>query len=646
MKIQSLTLSSTFSLILCLFCLSGCSSDFGSVSNDPTETAMHIQGVVHGGQQPIIGSRVYMYAADTSAYSGAAHSLLTAATGNTDSNGNHYVLTDASGNFNLDGNYACTPNTQVYLYSAGGSTQNNGTEGTGSDNTAIGLLAVVGNCASANPSASFPNTIFVYMNEVSTIAAVYALAGFATDATHIGSPGATTGHSLATVGIANAFNNALNITNQATGAVLSTTPAGNGTVPVTSINTLADILAACINSSTASSSGCTTLFANALSRGTTGTAPTDTVAAAINIAHNPGTNVSSLLKLVTEVAPFQPTLSSANDFTLGIQYSGSFSDPYNIAIDASGNAWFVDYKKAGITELNPLGALMPNEPSTGYGTSQTSGLVNLAFDVSGNLWAEDYAANSFVEFSGSGSVLSTYSNVLNAPWAIATDGTGNIWASGTSSLVEMSNSGKQATGSPFTGGFYNNLPYDVAVDASGNIWIANNGPNAASAVTEIFNNGTYGSSSASYSTSTLSIPTGVAIDSAGHAWIANYGGTSIVEFTGSNTGGAVSSTYSGGGLNTPFNLSIDGSGNIWVANHGGGSIVELSNSGSILSGTNGFTGGGIASPQFVVLDGSGNGWITSEGKAYVTELLGIATPVVTPLAANLVAPYKQTASKP
>ena len=40
--------------------------------------------------------------------------------------------------------------------------------------------------------------------------------------------------------------------------------------------------------------GAGTLFANAESGGTTGTLPTDTATAAINIAHNPAANVAPL----------------------------------------------------------------------------------------------------------------------------------------------------------------------------------------------------------------------------------------------------------------------------------------------------------------------------------------------------------------
>ncbi|WP_317623990.1 hypothetical protein [Granulicella mallensis] len=108
--------------------LSGCSANFGDVSTASTQTAMHIRGLVHGGQQPISGTHVYMYAASTVAYGGsgiaptsgptgnASTSLLTSSTGNpADTNGNFYVTTDAGGTFDINGAFACSSGQQVYL---------------------------------------------------------------------------------------------------------------------------------------------------------------------------------------------------------------------------------------------------------------------------------------------------------------------------------------------------------------------------------------------------------------------------------------------------------------------------------------------------------------------------------------------------
>jgi len=80
-------------------------------------------------------------------------------------------------------------------------------------NSAAGLMAVLGNCPVAGNFASA--TPYVVVNEVSTVAAAYAMAGFATDAVHVGSLGTV----LAQTGISNAFANAGNLETLATGSL-------------------------------------------------------------------------------------------------------------------------------------------------------------------------------------------------------------------------------------------------------------------------------------------------------------------------------------------------------------------------------------------------------------------------------------------
>ena len=56
--------------------------------------------MVHGGQQPIAGAKVYLYAANTTGYGNAAVSLLQSAGGTVaDGSGNYYYPTTSGGNF-------------------------------------------------------------------------------------------------------------------------------------------------------------------------------------------------------------------------------------------------------------------------------------------------------------------------------------------------------------------------------------------------------------------------------------------------------------------------------------------------------------------------------------------------------------------
>ena len=142
-------------------------------------------------------------------------------------------------------------------------------------------------------------------------------------------------------------------------------------MPQTEINTLANILAACVNSTGPSSTQCTTLFSNAAS---SAFVTTDTATAALNIAHNPGPNstvVGNLFGLQTAHSPFQSGLTSApNDFTIAISYTGGgLNSPVPLAIDASGDVWVGNTASGAntVSEFSPLGAVISGSPFSGGG---------------------------------------------------------------------------------------------------------------------------------------------------------------------------------------------------------------------------------------------------------------------------------------
>ena len=631
--------------------LTGCS--LSPTAGPTASSGATIQGRVHGGPQPVVGAAVYLYAANTGGYGGnglaastgnASVSLLTSsvltnniAQSGVDANGHYYVLTDATGSFTISSDYTCTPGQQVYLYAIGGN------PGSGI-NSAAAFLAVLGACPAAGNFAT--TTPYVWMNEVSTIAAAYAFSGFATDATHVSSSGTA----LAQTGIANAFLNASSLVSTSTGGALATTPAvngGNGTVPQSTINTLANILAACISSTGPSSSACSTLFANDTSNGIptgasgAGVEPTDTATAAINLAHYPYTaSVSTIFSIASgTAAPYQPALGTApGAFTIALNFTAhSLSFGNGIAIDGSGNAWIVGANGVHVTKLSSTGAALSGSGG-GYTGGGLSNPIAIAIDASGNAWIANEFANSVTKLSNSGAVLSgsgsgAYTGGgLNEPYHVAIDGLGNAWVAnyGANKVTELSNTGSILSGSGYPGSGVNGAA-SIAVDGSGNAWIGNYGGNS---VTEFSSTGTVLSSSGAYTGGGLNEPESIAIDSAGNAWTANYGGNSVTEL--SNTGTVLSDSgngaYTGGGLNQPYAIAIDGSGNAWIADYGANKLTELSNTGVVLSG-GGYSGGGLALPSSIALDGSGNAWVANGGS--VTEFIGAATPVITPICAGL-----------
>jgi streptogramin lyase len=148
----------------------------------------------------------------------------------------------------------------------------------------------------------------------------------------------------------------------------------------------------------------------------------------------------------------------------------------------------------------------------------------------------------------------------------------------------------------------------------------------------------------------LNGPYAVAVDTSGNIWVTNSEGNSISEFSSSGTAISPATTgYIGGGLSSPSAIAIDGSSNVWIANELGNSISEFNSSGTAISGSSGYTGytsymgGTLKSPYGIAIDGSGNIWAPSYSGNTITEFVGAATPVVTPIVANLLPPYGSSA---
>ena len=173
--------------------------------------------------------------------------------------------------------------------------------------------------AALGPCGNLSNSTFIQMNELTTVGSAYALAQFMSSPTQL-STSATN-----VTGLANAFAGVNKLVSIGGGTIPGTLPAG-ATAPIAELNTLADIIASCVNSSGGAS--CSGFFTAATPPN--GTAPTDTLTALIDIVKNPGNNASALFNMSSPTAPFQPTLTKApTDFTVAVKYApaGTFSKP-------------------------------------------------------------------------------------------------------------------------------------------------------------------------------------------------------------------------------------------------------------------------------------------------------------------------------
>lgn len=623
-------MSASLALLASSVFLSGCSANFAAASAASTAVPLAtIQGNVHGGRQPVTGSHIYIYAAGSAGYGSASTSLLTAFnTGafptTLDANNNYYVTSDAGGNFSLTGEYTCLANTQVYLYAIGG---NPGLP-VGQTNSAAGFLAALGNCP---PSGTLALQVpYVSVNEVSTVAAAYALAGFASDATHIGSSGSV----QASAGIANAFATAANLYD-ISGANLGrarTAPATSaGTVPQAEIHTLANALAACVNSTGSTSAQCSALFNNIKSAGSTGTTATDTASVAINIAHNPTTAISTIFNNPSGIGtPFLPTLATApNDFTVEVSfYSGTLGFPSYIAIDAPGNVWVSCYSTS-VSKYSPTGALLSG--FSGYSGGGLNHGTYIAIDKTGNAWVANQSGGTVTEFAPNGTPLSgtgfAGNNDLD-PAGIAIDSSNNVWVSnfGKNTISKLTNNGAEASGSPYSASGLNG-PWGIAIDTLGNVWSGNQNIND---IVELSSAGAVAGASP-FTTGGYNTPRGIAVGAGSTEWVANYAVSSITRLNSSGVG----TNITGGGLSNPSDIIVDGAGNVWTANHNNNSVSEFSAAGLAITPSTGYTSPDYNVPYGIAIDSAGNVWLTQANGDILSEIVGAAAPTITPTVSAL-----------
>jgi streptogramin lyase len=441
----SLTLMALACASLATACLTGCGTgSVVSATKPVTLNAAAVQGVVMGGQQPVAGVTVQLYQAGTTGYGSAATPL------------GPPVQTTANGNFTLPG-YDCVAGSQIYLVGTGGQPiAATGTTAAVTNNN-LAMMVGLGTCG-----GTYLNS-YINVNELTTVATVWALAPFMTGITNIGSS------STNAQGLANAFAAINEIVATANGTMPGPTLPSGATLPTNEIDTLADMLEQCVNSgggTAGDGSNCGNLFNLAPNAAGT-TYPTDTITAAMNIAQNPGRNVAALNRLRSSSPVFQPALnvnSPPNAWTIAITYvGGGLSAPSSIAADATGAVWIGNKGNNSVTKLDNTGAAVSG--ANGFTAGGFSAPSALAVDASGNVWVANLTNNTLTELNSSGTTGTVYSgNGLASPASVAIDGSGNVWVanSGANTVSGFNSGGAALTGSPYSGAGAS-APVSVAV---------------------------------------------------------------------------------------------------------------------------------------------------------------------------------------
>jgi hypothetical protein len=186
----------------------------------------------------------------------------------------------------------------------------------------------------------------------------------------------------------------------------------------------------------------------------------------------------------SEIDQFDP---STGNFTTLVGTSAGVTSPIDVAVDSSGNVFFLQNSNHELYEISnktPVAIANLSVPKIIPGDDSVTNPLSMAIDGSGNIYVADPGDNTIKE-----------------------------WVKSTNSVKVLI--------SQADGGF--NSPSGVAVDNSGDVFIADTGNNAVEE---------WSGPSGPIKTlvSDLNSPDGVAVDSIGNVYIADFGDGSIEEF--------------------------------------------------------------------------------------------------------------------
>ncbi len=638
-----------FSLSLPFFV--GC----GFSTNAPIASpSSHVSGKIFGGQNPISSSIVSVWQVGSQDYGSTDESTPLATT-----------MSASDGTFDIPaGTYTCpTPDTQLYITAAGGNATPD------YSNSAIMLATGLGNCSSAQ-------TQTVEINEVSTVVTAFALNWFYTY--NLGGTGNYFGSPSADMG-AFALSNAHTIPtliNLPDGTVNPNT--STITIEAAKIYSLANTLAACVNSTAATSStACGNLFTYATDpdNGT----PSDTLQAATVMATLPYQNVSELYDLGVPQAPFVGLGSAPNDWTIGVSYStntmglgiagtGASGTSSTIDIDTSGRVWVPSNApgKTGVGYFDPSTTAFTG-PITVTGVPLTQPQY-LAIDTSGFVWVTDALSPNIEVVDSSGVALPVGGAMPGAATLgpVSIDDTGDAYlsytdSSGNAYLGESTSHTTPTTTFTQLGQFtYAPTGLDLLAGGESNfVFASTSGKSTACLGEELDNPGSVPfTDHMDTSTAAITDPnyaTSTCIS--GGAVIAQYAGDILASASSDNVicSVEIGCFYGTGGfISLPEGLATDGNGEEWIANAGNASLAPISAYGgtgvdytaeSTVPYLHGSTNGGTMSkPYGIAIDGSGNVWVSnascvttaaavtcSPTALVLSELIGVAEPTITPL---------------
>ena len=222
---------------------------------------------------------------------------------------------------------------------------------------------------------------------------------------------------------------------------------------------------------------------------------------------------------------------------------------------APGDLYVANRTQGTVTRINSsLGTLFANG---------LNGPFALAFDGSGNLFVAEQSTGTIFKFTPNGT-KSTFASGLGVLFALAFDTSGNLYAvdEGSGSIFKFTPDGVKST---FVSGI--GSPVSLAFDSGGNLFV---GDQVANAIFKFAPDGTK-----TTFTSGLNDPVGLAFDSAGNLFVAENVGGTIFKFTPAGT-----MTTFASALNGPTGLAFDSSGNLFESDTNSNTIFKFTPAGA------------------------------------------------------------------
>jgi streptogramin lyase len=257
---------------------------------------------------------------------------------------------------------------------------------------------------------------------------------------------------------------------------------------------------------------------------------------------------------------------------------GEFKNPYDVAIDGTGNIYVVDSGNNRIQKFSKNGTLITKWGRYGTGDGEFNFPHGIAINDLGEVYIVEYNNNRIQKFSASGKFLAkwgtkgSYDYEFDGPMQIAIDTNRNVYISdyGNDRIQVFNQNGD------FIKNWDKVNPGAIAIDKNtNNIYVTSQYPRRVEKFDSLGNFLTSWGHSGD-DDGGFAIPSGITVDIYGNVFVSDISNNNIQKFT--STGEFVyrwiRGNYTNPQISGPRGMSSDAAGNIYVASTGGNNFKD------------------------------------------------------------------------